>query len=338
MNAKVAESSLTGKDFEGGIRMVTKEELYYDSRDGISKIHAIRWIPKEEPKAVLQIVHGMAEYVDRYHDFAVKMAEKGFLVVGEDHLGHGLSVQGDGAYGYFCENDPATVVVRDVHRLKKLTQQKYPGLPYFIMGHSMGSFITRNYLCKYGTGIDGAIIMGTGMQKKALVSSAKKMAAIQKVLHGSRYVSKVLDKAAFGQYNKMIANPLTESDWLSKDEKKVEAYINDPLCGFTFTVNGFQTLFELIWRLYQQENLDNMPKELPVMFASGTDDPVGDYFEGVERAVESFRKTGMLDITVKKYEKGRHELLNEPEWEQVAEDIYGWLSEKIAALEAADEK
>lgn len=316
--------------------MVKKEELYFDSRDGVSRIHAIRWIPDGEPRAILQIVHGMAEYVDRYHDFAVKMAERGFLVIGEDHLGHGLSVQGEGTYGYFCENDPATVVVRDVHRLKKLTQKEYPGIPCFIMGHSMGSFITRNYICKYGTGVEGAVIMGTGMQKKAVVSSAKKMAAAQKIIHGSKYRSKVLDKAAFGQYNKRIENPKTESDWLSKDEKKVEEYINDPLCGFTFTVNGFQTLFELIWRLYQQDNLDNMPKDLPIMFVSGTDDPVGDYFEGVERAIESFKATGMQDITVKKYEKGRHELLNEPEWEQIAEDIYSWLLEKLPVAEETE--
>ena len=316
--------------------MVKKEELYFDSRDGVSRIHAIRWIPDGEPRAILQIVHGMAEYVDRYHDFAVKMAERGFLVIGEDHLGHGLSVQGEGTYGYFCENDPATVVVRDVHRLKKLTQKEYPGIPCFIMGHSMGSFITRNYICKYGTGVEGAVIMGTGMQKKAVVSSAKKMAAAQKIIHGSKYRSKVLDKAAFGQYNKRIENPKTESDWLSKDEKKVEEYINDPLCGFTFTVNGFQTLFELIWRLYRQDNLDNMPKDLPIMFVSGTDDPVGDYFEGVERAIESFKATGMQDITVKKYEKGRHELLNEPEWEQIAEDIYSWLSEKLPVAEETE--
>lgn len=316
--------------------MVKKEELYFDSRDGVSRIHAIRWIPDGEPRAILQIVHGMAEYVDRYHDFAVKMAERGFLVIGEDHLGHGLSVQGEGTYGYFCENDPATVVVRDVHRLKKLTQKEYPGIPCFIMGHSMGSFITRNYICKYGTGVEGAVIMGTGMQKKAVVSSAKKMAAAQKIIHGSKYRSKVLDKAAFGQYNKRIENPKTESDWLSKDEKKVEEYINDPLCGFTFTVNGFQTLFELIWRLYRQDNLDNMPKDLPIMFVSGTDDPVGDYFEGVERAIESFKATGMQDITVKKYEKGRHELLNEPEWEQIAEDIYSWLLEKLPVAEETE--
>ncbi len=318
--------------------MIKKEEFYFDSRDNVTKIHAIRWIPEDKPKAVLQIVHGMAEYVDRYHDFAEKMAEKGFLVIGNDHLGHGLSVPEGGTYGYFCENDPATVVVRDVHRLKKLTQEAYPGVPCFIMGHSMGSFITRNYLCKYGTGIDGAILLGTGMQSKGLLLSARAIAAIQKAFCGSKHVSEFLNKCSFGKYNAKIENPRTVADWLSKDTEKVDAYMDDKLCGFTFTVNGFQTLFELIWRLYKKENLANMPKNLPVMFASGTDDPVGDYFKGVQASIDSFKEVGMQDITVKKYETGRHELLNEPEREQVVNDIYNWLEDKLAAMEMAEQE
>lgn len=314
--------------------MIKKEEFYFDSRDGINKLHAIRWVPEGKPCAVLQIVHGMAEYVDRYDEFAVKMAERGFLVVGDDHLGHGKSVPEGGIYGYFCENDAATVVVRDEHRLKKLTQEANPGVPYFIMGHSMGSFITRNYLCKYGTGIDGAVIMGTGMQSKALLRLSKFTAAVLKVFFGAKHPSVMLDWGGFGKYNKNIANPKTKVDWLSKDEERVAAYVADPLCGFMFTINGFQTLFELIWRLHKKENLDNMPKNLPILFISGTDDPVGDYFKGVQKAVDSFKEVGMQDVTVKKCEKGRHELLNEPEREQIAEDIYGWLKEKLAAAEA----
>lgn len=315
--------------------MIKREELYFDSRDGITKLHAVRWIPEEQPRAVLQIVHGMAEYIERYDEFAVKMAERGFLVVGDDHLGHGKSVPEGGVYGYFCENDPATVVVRDVHRLKKLTQEAYPGLPYFIMGHSMGSFITRNYLCKYGTGIDGAVIMGTGMQPKAMLCFSKFTTAVLKSFFGPKYVSKLLDRGVFGQNNKRIVNPKTQADWLSKDEKRVAAYVEDPLCGFTFTINGFQTLFELIWRLYKKENLSDMPKMLPVLFISGTDDPVGGYFKGVQKAVDSFKEAGMQDVTVKKCETGRHELLNEPEREKITEDIYGWLSEKLDVIEAA---
>lgn len=312
--------------------MIKKEEFYFDSRDGINKIHAVYWIPEEEPKAVLQIVHGMAEYVERYNEFAVKMAKKGFLVTGEDHLGHGKTVPDGGIYGYFCENDPATVVVRDVHRLKKLTQEKYPGIPYFLMGHSMGSFITRNYLCKYGSGIDGAVIMGTGMQSKPLLVLSKTVAAIQKIFCGSKHVSELIDKGGFGNYNKRISNPRTSVDWLSREESRVDGYIEDEKCGFVFTVNGFQTLFELIWRLHKKENLAAMPKELPILFASGTGDPVGDYFEGVERAIQSFKEVGMKDITVKKYEDGRHELLNETNREQIGDDIWQWLEGKLTAL------
>lgn len=309
--------------------MIKKEELYFDSRDNVTKIHAIQWIPEQKPIAVLQIVHGMAEYVDRYDEFASRMADRGFLVVGDDHLGHGQSVPTGGTYGYFCENDPATVVVRDVHRLKKMTQKTYPGVPYFIMGHSMGSFITRNYLCKYGSGINGAIIMGTGMQPKSVLIASKTVAAIQKTFLGSKHVSHFIDKNAFGSYNKKIQNARTAVDWLTKDAGRVDAYIEDPRCGFVFTVNGFQTLFELIWRLYKKENLESMPKDLPILFASGTDDPVGDYFIGVQRAIDSFKEVGMKDISVKKYETDRHELLNETDREQISEDIYNWLMQKV---------
>ena len=149
--------------------MVKKEEFTFDSRDGKSKIHAVRWVPEQRVVCIVQIIHGMAEYIERYEELAQYLGEKGILVTGDDHLGHGKSVAKDGTYGYFCEQDPATVVVRDVHRLKKMTQEEYPGIPYIILGHSMGSFILRNYLFRYGTGIQGAIVCGTGSQPKALV-------------------------------------------------------------------------------------------------------------------------------------------------------------------------
>ena len=141
-----------------------KEEFYFDSRDGESRIHAVRYTPDDgNVKGIVQVVHGMAEYVERYENLAEFLTARGILVTGEDHLGHGKSVAEGGTYGYFCEQDPATVVVRDVHRLKKITEESYPEVPYVILGHSMGSFITRNYLCRYGKGVDGAVIVGTGM-------------------------------------------------------------------------------------------------------------------------------------------------------------------------------
>ncbi len=305
---------------------MVKEEFYYDSRDGVSKLHAVRYIPDgAQVRGVVQIVHGMAEYVERYEEFAEHLTGRGILVTGEDHMGHGKSVGKDGKLGYFCEQDAATVLVRDVHRLKKATQELYPDVPYVIMGHSMGSFIARNYMCRYGTGIAGAIIMGTGMQPKKLINMSKKLAALQKTFCGSRHVSTLIDKLAFGKYNDGIENPRTPFDWLSGDAERVDRYIEDPLCGFTFTVNGFATLFELIFRLYREENLEKIPKNLPVLMVSGTADPVGDYGSGVQRAYDSLRQAGLEEIQLKLYEGGRHELLNDLCRNDVTRDICAWL-------------
>lgn len=167
---------------------MVKEEFYFDSRDGRTRLHAVRYSPDkpESVRCVLQIIHGMAEYAERYEEFAEFMTARGFLVTGEDHLGHGKSVGRGGTRGYFCEQDPATVLVRDVHRLKKMTEALYPEIPYVILGHSMGSFILRNYLCRYGTGIAAAVIMGTGMQGRISLRIAKMAVGIQRLFCGIR--------------------------------------------------------------------------------------------------------------------------------------------------------
>lgn len=310
---------------------MVKEEFYFDSRDGESRLHAVRYRPDDggRIRGVLQVVHGMAEYVERYEEFARFLVEKGFVVTGEDHLGHGKSVGEKGKYGYFCEQDPATVLVRDVHRLKKLTEEKYPDVPYIIMGHSMGSFITRNYLCRYGTGISGAVIMGTGMQPKAVLDMARLVAGIQKLFCGSGHVSRLLDRLAFGGYGRGITDRRTAFDWLSRDRERVDRYIADPMCGFTFTVNGFGALFELVLRLYSPENLAAVPRELPVFMVSGDADPVGDYGKGVRRAYDSLVAAGLTDIRLKLYPGGRHELLNETNRSQVMQDICRWVEENV---------
>lgn len=307
-----------------------KKEFYFDSRDGEHKIHAIRWIPDgEKPVCILQIVHGMSEYIDRYDEFARYLADRGILVVGDDHLGHGKSVKPGGPYGYFCKEDAPTVLVRDEHRLKKMTQEQYPGVPYIILGHSMGSFITRNYLMRYGTGIDGAIIVGTGMQPKLVLIFARILAGIDGALFGADHVSKVVDKAAFGVYNKKIESPKTSFDWLSRNEENVRKYVDDPLCGFIFTVNGFQTLFRLIYNLHNTEELRKMPMDLPVFFLSGADDPVGDYGKSVEKVYQSFRELGMGNVQMKLYPQDRHELLNEVDREDAYGDIYRWILQRV---------
>lgn len=310
--------------------MIKKETFTFESRDGKTKLHAVRWIPEGKVICILQIVHGMSEYVERYEEFACYMAQKGILVTGEDHLGHGKSVPEGGIYGYFCEQDPATVVVRDVHRLKKMTQEEYPGVPYVILGHSMGSFILRNYMCRYGTGIQGAVILGTGHMPVPAITCAKGFTRVLKLLTGDMRVSKLLDKIAFGSYNKRIPEPKTEYDWLAAREAVVEDYINDPLCGAKFTVNGFGTLFELLLRAHKVENMKKIPKELPVYLMAGEEDPVGDYAEGVRRLFEDYKnKLGMEHVELKLYPGDRHEILNENDRQQVYETLYPWIMERV---------
>lgn len=306
-----------------------KEEFTFEARDGVHKLYAVRYLPDGEPRAIVQIVHGMAEHMGRYEGFASFLTERGFLVTGEDHLGHGASVPKGETYGYFCPQDPATVVVRDVHRLKKMTQEAYPGLPFFILGHSMGSYILRNYLFRYGTGIQGAIIMGTGTENQAAVTFVRCLSKCMQLIYGEKHLSRTLDKLVAGNYNKKIVNPRTESDWLTKDEEIVNQYRIDPLCGFPFTVNGYQTLFELVNRLYKKENLAKLPENLPVFMVSGDEDPVGAYGEGVKKAYESLKAAGMKNVEMKLYAGDRHEILNELDRDVVMEDIVGWLEKAL---------
>ena len=306
-----------------------KEEFTYDSRDSKTKIHAVRWIPDGEVRFVLQLVHGMSEYIERYDEVATWFAQRGVLVTGNDHLGHGKSIREGEPYGYFCEQDPATVIVRDVHRLKKLTQEQYPSVPYFILGHSMGSFVLRNYLFKYGSGIDGAIISGTATQPKGAVKAGLFLTGLEGLFKGEKHVSELLSKIALGDKSKI--EPEHRNDWLCTDYEVVKKYDADPLCGFTFTVNGFKTLFTLIDRQNDFGNVIKIPKKLPILIISGKEDPIGNFGEGVIKVKEEFLRAQMTDVTMNLYDNLRHEVLNEPSKEEIYGQIFDWINKRIQA-------
>jgi len=305
-----------------------REDFSFDSRDGITKLHAVRWTPDDtEPVGIVQIIHGMCEHVDRYEDFAKFLVSKGFAVTAEDHLGHGKSIVDD-KKGYFCRQDPATVVVRDVHRLKKITQELYPGKSYYIIGHSMGSFILRNYLFKYGKGIDGAVVMGTGMPSRASAVFLKILASAGCLFGHAARPSKFINAIAFGSYCKRIPNARTPYDWLTKVDEVVDKYLEDPLCGFLFPCNGFKTMAELLLRLHKKSNIDKIPVTLRVLVTSGSEDPVGNYGAGPQAVYKEFVASGMQKVDIKLYEGDRHEILNETDNREVYEDIYNWLTKE----------
>ena len=307
-----------------------KQEFYFPSKDGLTQIHAIEWIPETKVRAVLQIAHGMVEFIDRYDRFATFMASQGFYVVGNDHLGHGGSVGTKGTYGYFCKNDPATVLVRDAHRLKKMTQEDFPGIPCFILGHSFGSFVAREYITRYGTGIKGAIIQGTAFMPSGTVNSLNGLVSFLQVLMGEKYRSSMVNNMAFKGYLKKIPNPKTNQDWLSHNEESVNKYIADPACNFVFTLNGFKTMAELLKRVQDVDKMEDIPKKLPILITGGKEDPVGNYGEALEKLYGIYKNELKIEnVELKIYDGMRHELQQEIGREKVYEDQYGWLMKVI---------
>ncbi|MDO4313146.1 MAG: alpha/beta fold hydrolase [Eubacteriales bacterium] len=302
-----------------------KREFYYPSSDGVTQIHAIEWKPEGKVKAVLQICHGMVEYIDRYDGFAKYLADRGFCVVGHDHLGHGKSVQSEDHLGFFHETSGNKYVITDIHRLRRATQKKYEGVPYFMMGHSMGSFLLRQYLTLRAEGLAGAIIMGTGYMPYGLLAVGQTVCKAIAAVKGWNYRSEFVNRLGMGGYNKQFEPSDSTKDWITSDEEMRKAYEADPLCSFTFTVNGYYQMFEGMKVLTKKEAVQKLPKELPVFFVAGADDPVGANGEGVTKVFRKYESSGMKDVQMKLYSGGRHEILNEVNRMEVYEDLYQWL-------------
>ncbi len=307
-----------------------KREFYYPSRDGETKIHSVEWLPEGKPCAVLQICHGMCEYIDRYDAFARFLNEYGFVVVGNDHLGHGQSVQSDDMHGFFCGKDGNLTVLKDLHRLRCITKRRYPDIPYFWLGHSMGSFLTRQYIARCGDGLAGVIIMGTGSQPEAALLAGKALCRALAAVHGWHYRSDLVNGMSLGSYNRHFEPGRTKCDWLTKDTQIVDAYVQDPWCTFVFTLNGYYNLFKSIEDAQDPVVIRNIPEDLPMFLVSGLEDPVGDFGRGVGTAYRRYRGASIhSDRSMRLYENDRHEILNETDRTQIYEDLLGWMQMRM---------
>ena len=309
-------------------------EFTFLSQDGKTPIHAVRWEPDDGKWiAVLQITHGMVEYIQRYAAFAEYLTQHGFLVVGHDHLGHGKSVSDTVELGYFSDQNPSDVVVADIHQLRQKTQKENPGLPYFMLGHSMGSFMLRKYLARYGKGLSGAIIMGTGYiaptTNRMGLSVVRLLTVLMGAHHRSPLVQKFINGPSYRGFDTTGKDPA--KSWLSRDTEMVRKYYADPYCTFTFTLNGFRGLFEAAQFACKPENANRIPKALPLLLVSGGNDPVGDHGTGVELVYQMYQEAGIQDLDCILYEGARHEVLNEVNRAQVYEDLYRWLYAHVEA-------
>ena len=296
--------------------------------NGIGQLHCCRWMPEGEPKAVLQIVHGIAEYIERYDDFAGFLNGLGYVVVAEDHMGHGQTVGTEGTQGYF-EGGWFTAV-SDSYALLRKTKAEYPQIPYVLFGHSMGSFMARTILEVYpDSGIAAAVICGTGWQPRAILPGAIGICQLACKKVGEKNPSDTLQNMVFGGYNKRVEHSRTAFDWLTRDAKVVDAYIAHPSCGFTASTGLLRDLLTGIRFIEQKQNLAKMNKDLPVLFIAGSDDPVGNYGKGVTRAAEEFRRAGMKHVACRLFPLGRHEILNEINRREVYDFTAKWLGEQL---------
>ncbi len=317
--------------------MVTKEIYSFKSSDDAgTTIHAVKWTPAEgEPRAVLQITHGMVEYIERYEEFAGFLADNGFAVMGHDHIGHGDSVSSSADWGIMHSKNPADTMVEDMFTQYKLIEEQYPSIPHFILGHSMGSYLLRRFLIQKSSEISrcsGAIIMGTGTETAATIGFAKFLVKTMMAFRGPDYRSKFVTGIAFGSgaYKRYdVTGADTTKSWLTKDEQIVRKYYSDPKCTYLFSLNGYTVLFESIGFDIRLENVSKMQKDMPVLVVSGADDPVGNLGAGVKSAYELIKSAGIKDVELKLYEGDRHEILNETDRQTVYADLLKWMTDRM---------
>ena len=313
-----------------------KEDFSFLSSDKKTQIHAIKVYPKDKKiTRILQIIHGMTEYIEKYLDFMEYLSSYGFLAVGHDQLGHGASYTKSEDQGYFGEPDPNLNLIEDIHKLKKITEEKYPNLPYFILGHSMGSFLLRQYITIYTDNLAGVLLLGTGFVSPCATSLALKLISVWACFKGWKHKSNFIRGIISGSEIKKwdtTGKDLNRS-WLTRDPEMAKKLIFDKKSHFVFTLNGYYGLLQCINYVCNNSNIVKVKSNLPILFLSGKCDLVGNYGKGVIKSAEIMRNMGSIDVTLKLIDNDRHELLNEIDRKDIYIYILNWIEQKSKIYE-----
>ena len=309
-----------------------KNDFTFLSANNKTNIHAIICRPKSgEFTRIFQMVHGMLEYIERYLPFFKFLTSQGFLVVGHDHLGHGESINTEEDLGYFGEPNPNELLVKDIHKLRLIIQDKYKNLPYFMCGHSMGSYLLRQYITSFGEGLSGAIILGTGYENYYKILMGLNFCKMLNYFKGPHHRSNIVKKLCLesGPYKQYDMTKTDENNsWITSDPEMAKLYNEDKKMDFKFTLNGYIGLIEATKFSCNYYNIEKIRKDLPILLASGDCDPVGNNGKGVKKVYEIMKSVGILDLKMKLFENDRHEILNEVNRNEVYEYIKAWLNEK----------
>ena len=281
------------------------------------------------PKAVVQIIHGMAEHRARYDEFARHLAGAGYAVYAEDHRGHGETAGTLTQAGHMADSGGWDLVMNDLRVLTAIAQENHPNLPLFLFGHSMGSILARDYMAQHGNTLAGVVLSGANGNPGAMLRVGLFLSRRQVSRKGARYPSSSLNGLTFGSFNRPFRPAATEFDWLSRDAEEVAAYVADPYCGFVCSAAFFHDLFTGTQRIYRPDQPRKVPAELPLFFISGEKDPVGSFGKGVKRSADKYHSSGVRDVAVRLYPEARHELLHELNRSAVYADVVSWLDSHL---------
>ena len=312
--------------------MAEKREFHFLSSDRKTVIYGTEWIPEEGScRAVVQITHGMIEYRERYQETASTLADQGFAVAVCDQLGHGDSVISEDMRGYFSDEPGCSCLICDMHQVRKQMESRYPGLPYFMLGHSMGSFLTRCYITKYGRGLSGVILAGTGRIPTWIAGIGLILLRITAAGQGWHTYSPPAEKTVFsGKYSRYdLSGKRPEDSWLTRDTELAKDYYADPRSQFSFSLNGFYGLVDAVYYANDRLLMKQIPEKLPILLLSGGEDPLGDFGRGTKKVAGLYRKGGGKNTACRIYPGARHEVLNEINRKQVYDDILGWCEQQL---------
>ena len=274
---------------------------------------------------MVQLAHGMVDHVERYGELVAYLTGEGYVFAGNDHLGHGKTAKCKDDFGFFASKDGYKYVVDDLYTMNQELHKRYPGKPVILLGHSMGSFLSRLYAVKYPTSLDGIIIHGTGGKNPAL-PFGKIVVAVLRAIKGERYRSALVKKLSFMGYNSRFDKSEGDDAWLTRAGELVADRNGDDRTNFIFTLAGYNDLFTMLGECNSSRWYSEYPKSLPTLLMAGAEDPVGNYGEGVREVYDGLSKEGVVALDIALYEGARHELFNETNRAEIFRDMCDWLS------------
>lgn len=307
-----------------------RKNFKFKDSDGV-ELNVYKWSPECEAIGVVQISHGMTENILRYDEFAQFLNNKGFIVYGHDHRGHGLTAKTKDERGYIADNEGFDWLVRDLYEIINAVKEENKGLPIYLFGHSMGSFISQRFIELHGNEIDGVILSGSNGEPTKLAPLGIILSNIEIKLFGRKHTSKMMDKLSFGDFNRKFKPNRTPYDWLCSVEEEVDKYIDNEYCGFVCSASFYYDLLRGLKAIHKDENFNSIPKDLPIYILAGDMDPVGFFGKGIVNLYNKLKSTGIKDVNYKLYKDKRHEILNEDNKVEVMNDISNWLFDKIGS-------